>query len=146
MRSSMWKGRPQARFYDALEWLYGWSAEHCPDLDEAAAWEPSPESAWARAVPPRDVADRHPALIDSHRSAASRLDPVLVGCAVVMDGFDVQAMGFVAPAGVADDITNGASKKAALRARCSARLCWACLVGSLVLSICADRFGRRGRC
>ena len=37
VRNSMWKGRPQARFYDALEWLYGWSAEHCLDLDEAVA-------------------------------------------------------------------------------------------------------------
>jgi salicylate hydroxylase len=37
VRNSMWKGRPQERFYDALEWLYGWSAEHCLDLDEAVA-------------------------------------------------------------------------------------------------------------
>ena len=29
VRNDMWKGRPQERFYDALEWLYGWDAEHC---------------------------------------------------------------------------------------------------------------------
>ena len=40
-----------------------------------------------------------PALIDSHPvSSFQRWILVLVGCAVVMDGFDVQAMGFVAPA------------------------------------------------
>jgi salicylate hydroxylase len=27
----MWKGRPQERFYDALEWLYGWTAATCLD-------------------------------------------------------------------------------------------------------------------
>jgi len=29
VRNDMWKGRPQARFYDALEWLYGWNADTC---------------------------------------------------------------------------------------------------------------------
>ena len=29
VRNDLWKGRSQARFYDALEWLYGWNAEHC---------------------------------------------------------------------------------------------------------------------
>jgi len=29
VRNDMWKGRTQARFYDALEWLYGWNAETC---------------------------------------------------------------------------------------------------------------------
>ncbi len=27
VRNSLWKGRPQERFHDALEWLYGWTAE-----------------------------------------------------------------------------------------------------------------------
>jgi salicylate hydroxylase len=31
VRNSMWKGRPQERFYDALEWLYGWTAATCLD-------------------------------------------------------------------------------------------------------------------
>ena len=29
VRNDMWSGRTQARFYDALEWLYGWDADHC---------------------------------------------------------------------------------------------------------------------
>jgi salicylate hydroxylase len=35
VRNSMWTGRPQERFYDALEWLYGWTAATC--LDGAGA-------------------------------------------------------------------------------------------------------------
>ena len=29
VRNEMWKGRPAERFYDALEWLYGWNAGNC---------------------------------------------------------------------------------------------------------------------
>ena len=29
VRNELWKGRTPERFYDALEWLYGWRAEHC---------------------------------------------------------------------------------------------------------------------
>jgi len=29
VRNSLWKDRPPERFYDALEWLYGWTAEDC---------------------------------------------------------------------------------------------------------------------
>jgi 2-polyprenyl-6-methoxyphenol hydroxylase-like FAD-dependent oxidoreductase len=29
VRNALWKGRSPERFYDALEWLYGWKAEHC---------------------------------------------------------------------------------------------------------------------
>ena len=29
VRNDLWKGRSPERFYDALEWLYGWTAEHC---------------------------------------------------------------------------------------------------------------------
>ena len=29
VRNSLWKGRTPERFYDALEWLYGWTAEGC---------------------------------------------------------------------------------------------------------------------
>jgi 2-polyprenyl-6-methoxyphenol hydroxylase-like FAD-dependent oxidoreductase len=29
VRNEMWQGRPQERFYDALEWLYGWTAGTC---------------------------------------------------------------------------------------------------------------------
>jgi 2-polyprenyl-6-methoxyphenol hydroxylase-like FAD-dependent oxidoreductase len=29
VRNSLWKERTPERFYDALEWLYGWTAEEC---------------------------------------------------------------------------------------------------------------------
>jgi 3-hydroxybenzoate 6-monooxygenase len=29
VRNDLWKGRTPERFYDALEWLYGWRVEHC---------------------------------------------------------------------------------------------------------------------
>jgi 2-polyprenyl-6-methoxyphenol hydroxylase-like FAD-dependent oxidoreductase len=31
VRNSMWAGRPPERFYDALEWLYGWTVDKCLD-------------------------------------------------------------------------------------------------------------------
>jgi salicylate hydroxylase len=31
VRNSLWKGRSAERAYDAIEWLYGWTAEHCLD-------------------------------------------------------------------------------------------------------------------
>jgi salicylate hydroxylase len=29
VRNSLWKGRTQERFYDAMEWLYGWNVTNC---------------------------------------------------------------------------------------------------------------------
>lgn len=29
VRNSLWKGRSQARFYDAIEWLYSWNVTNC---------------------------------------------------------------------------------------------------------------------
>jgi 2-polyprenyl-6-methoxyphenol hydroxylase-like FAD-dependent oxidoreductase len=29
VRNSLWKNRPQERFYDAMEWLYGWDVSNC---------------------------------------------------------------------------------------------------------------------
>jgi 3-hydroxybenzoate 6-monooxygenase len=29
VRNSLWKGRSQERFYDAIEWLYGWNIKNC---------------------------------------------------------------------------------------------------------------------
>ena len=29
VRNSLWKGRSQERFYDAMEWLYGWNVDNC---------------------------------------------------------------------------------------------------------------------
>jgi len=31
VRNSLWKGRTPERFYDAVEWLYGWTAARCLD-------------------------------------------------------------------------------------------------------------------
>jgi salicylate hydroxylase len=29
VRNDLWRGRSPERFYDALEWLYGWTVESC---------------------------------------------------------------------------------------------------------------------
>jgi 3-hydroxybenzoate 6-monooxygenase len=29
VRNSLWQGRSQQHFYDALDWLYGWNADNC---------------------------------------------------------------------------------------------------------------------
>ncbi len=80
-----------------------------------------------------------PALIDA--SKLSRFQVwifVLVGLTVVMDGFDVQAMGFVAPA----IIKEWGVQRSALGPVFGAGL-FGMLVGSLSLSVLADRIGRR---
>jgi len=33
VRNSLWKGRTQERFYDAMEWLYGWNVGNCLATD-----------------------------------------------------------------------------------------------------------------
>ncbi|OLL30615.1 4-hydroxybenzoate transporter [Burkholderia sp. SRS-W-2-2016] len=63
---------------------------------------------------------------------------VLVGMAVVIDGFDVQAMGFVAPA----IIHEWGISKAELGKVFGAGL-FGMLIGSLALSVLADKIGRR---
>jgi AAHS family 4-hydroxybenzoate transporter-like MFS transporter len=79
------------------------------------------------------------ALIDSVPvSAFQRWLMVLVGCVVVVDGFDVQAMGFVAPS----IIKAWSINKAALGPVFGAGL-FGMLFGSLALSVLADRIGRR---
>jgi len=35
VRNSLWKGRSQERFYDAMEWLYSWRVETCLDSTPA---------------------------------------------------------------------------------------------------------------
>jgi salicylate hydroxylase len=42
VRNSLWTGRSQERFYDALEWLYAWRPEQCLDATIAAASERVP--------------------------------------------------------------------------------------------------------
>ncbi len=63
---------------------------------------------------------------------------VIVGLAVLMDGFDVQAIGFVAPA----IIKAWGVSKASLGPVFGAGL-FGMLIGSLSLSVLADRIGRR---
>ncbi|GGH61467.1 hypothetical protein GCM10010975_25200 [Comamonas phosphati] len=29
VRNELWKNRPPQRFYDAMEWLYGWTVKNC---------------------------------------------------------------------------------------------------------------------
>ena len=29
VRNDLWKGRTPERYYDAMEWLYGWTAQNC---------------------------------------------------------------------------------------------------------------------
>jgi salicylate hydroxylase len=29
VRNELWKGRTPERFYDAVEWLYGWNVDNC---------------------------------------------------------------------------------------------------------------------
>ena len=33
VRNALWKGRSQERFYDAMEWLYGWNVNNCLQQD-----------------------------------------------------------------------------------------------------------------
>ncbi|MBB4846127.1 AAHS family 4-hydroxybenzoate transporter-like MFS transporter [Paucibacter oligotrophus] len=80
-----------------------------------------------------------PQLIDDNRIGRFQLLIfVLVGLTVVMDGFDVQAMGFVAPA----IIKEWGVSKAELGPVFGAGL-FGMLLGSLSLSVLADRIGRR---
>jgi len=80
-----------------------------------------------------------PALIDENTiSRFQILIFTLAGLTVVMDGFDVQAMGFVAPA----IIREWRVSKAELGPVFGAGL-FGMLVGSLTLSVLADKIGRR---
>lgn len=86
-------------------------------------------------APPVDI----PALIDANKLSRFQIwILVLVGMTVVMDGFDVQAMGFVAPA----IIKEWGVSKAELGPVFGAGL-FGMLVGSLGLSVLADKIGRR---
>lgn len=80
-----------------------------------------------------------PALIDSNSISSTQVwILIMVGLTVVMDGFDVQAMGYVAPA----IIKEWGVSKASLGPVFGAGL-FGMLVGSLTLSVLADKIGRR---
>lgn len=79
------------------------------------------------------------AVIDSNKVGAFQVwILVVVGLTVVIDGIDVQAMGYVAPAIIQD----WGISKASLGPVFGAGL-FGMLIGSLALSILADRIGRR---
>ena len=79
------------------------------------------------------------AVIDGNKLSRTQLWVlIMVGITVVMDGFDVQAMGYVAPAIIADWQVS----KAELGPVFGAGLL-GMLVGSLTLSMLADKLGRR---
>ena len=79
------------------------------------------------------------AWIDAHPlSSFQKWIMVLIGCVVVMDGFDVQAIGFVAPALTVD----WKIEASALGSVFGAGL-FGMLVGSMLLTMLADRVGRR---
>lgn len=79
------------------------------------------------------------ALIDRSRIGRFQVGMLLLcGLCLIMDGFDIQAMGYVAPALIAD----WGIPRAALGPVFGAGL-FGMLVGSLAFSVAADRFGRR---
>ncbi|MYM85588.1 MFS transporter [Rugamonas sp. FT82W] len=80
-----------------------------------------------------------PALIDKSKIGAFQIGVyVLCGLCILMDGFDVQAMGYVAPA----IIQEWHVSKASLGPVFGAGL-FGMLAGSLVFSVMADKIGRR---
>ncbi|WP_242110728.1 MFS transporter [Luteimonas aquatica] len=84
---------------------------------------------------PVDIA----AVVDGHRIGAFQLGLfALCGLCLIVDGFDVQAMGYVAPAIVRD----WGIDKASLGPVFGAGL-FGMLVGSMAFSMLADRIGRR---
>ncbi|SAK94698.1 major facilitator transporter [Caballeronia calidae] len=85
-----------------------------------------------------NVIDVERALGDAHRPAFQFMLLALCGLCLVIDGFDAQAMGYVAPAVIADWHVS----KAALGPVFSASL-FGMLLGALGLSVLADRIGRR---
>ncbi|SAK41620.1 major facilitator transporter [Caballeronia pedi] len=89
-------------------------------------------------TPQGNVIDVERALGDAHRPAFQFMLLVLCGLCLVIDGFDAQAMGYVAPAVIADWHVS----TAALGPVFSASL-FGMLIGSLGLSVLADRIGRR---
>ncbi len=80
-----------------------------------------------------------PDLINNNKIGSFQIGMlILCGLCVIMDGFDVQAMGYVAPAIIADWHVSKANLGPVFGAGLLGML-----VGSLVFSITADKFGRR---
>ena len=78
-------------------------------------------------------------LVDASRLGAFQWTTfVLCGLCLIMDGFDVQAMGYVAPAVIKEFSVPSAMMGQVLSAALAG-----ILVGSIILSMVADKFGRR---
>jgi MFS transporter, AAHS family, 4-hydroxybenzoate transporter len=110
-----------------------------PDLHVAS------EESAAEAAALRSPDSGDPSVVDIARlinmhplSSFQKGIMVLIGGVVVMDGFDVQAIGFVAPALTQDWQIDPAALGPVFGAGLLGML-----VGSMLLSILADRFGRR---
>ncbi|WP_109482407.1 MFS transporter [Paraburkholderia sp. C35] len=85
-----------------------------------------------------DVIEVESALANAHRPAFQLMLLVLCALCLVIDGFDAQAMGYVAPSVIGEWQVS----KAALGPVFSASL-FGMLLGALGLSVLADRIGRR---
>jgi len=79
-----------------------------------------------------------PALLDQQKVGCSSFVVGLCALVVMLDGFDIQSIGYVAPA-VAQDL----HLSYAQLSRCSLRACWALTIGALICGPLADWFGRR---
>lgn len=90
------------------------------------------------AANPARVLEIERVIDDTHRPAFHAMLLALCGLCLVIDGFDAQAMGYVAPSVIAE----WGVKKQALGPVFSASL-FGMLLGALGLSVLADRIGRR---
>lgn len=90
------------------------------------------------AANPARVLEIERVIDDTHRPAFHAMLLALCGLCLVIDGFDAQAMGYVAPSVIAE----WGVKKQALGPVFSASL-FGMLFGALGLSVLADRIGRR---
>src|ERR1700759_4480683 len=87
---------------------------------------------------PAHVIEVERALAETHHPAFQLMLLALCGLCLVIDGFDAQAMGYVAPSVIGEWHVS----KAALGPVFSASL-FGMLLGALGLSVLADRIGRR---
>jgi salicylate hydroxylase len=51
VRNDLWRGRTPERFYDAVQWLYGWNVSNCLDAGLRELGLPQPESVRAAREP-----------------------------------------------------------------------------------------------
>src|SRR6266853_5708905 len=94
-------------------------------------------SSWTLATMDSPTQVNIATLVDASRLGAFQWTTfVLCGLCLIMDGFDVQAMGYVAPA-----VIKEFSVPSAVMGRVLSAALLGILVGSNVLSMVADKFG-----